>query len=205
VHLTTLTVVVLQSNQNILSQQICNLKILAQSENHAGKTSITSVSRSIIKGSLVHTQSTVPFIEERYPGLNGKLTLDIRFLPESTKDQGVSEFSLDFGLFSGTAALGIDKYTLADWCYRQHLREIPNPLHPPQHRPEACRLAKNVVHAHRKVCRDEGAKQGGLSRHKLLPKANLTKPPSLTLNARLQDTENLFMVPGSIFGSTGKT
>jgi hypothetical protein len=39
------------------------------------------------------------FIDEQYPELEDKLTLEMKFLTEHTKNQGVFEASLGFGLF----------------------------------------------------------------------------------------------------------
>jgi hypothetical protein len=61
-----------------------------------------------------------------------------------------------------------------------------------------------VVHARRKVCRDDCFEQGGLPSHELLAKADLTKPADLILNVRLQDAKNLFMPPGSFSRSKGQ-
>jgi hypothetical protein len=62
-----------------------------------------------------------PVIKQRYPGLEEKLVIRIRILHSDTKHQGVSEADIDLGLFKGSAAMGIDEHSLADWCYRQQM------------------------------------------------------------------------------------
>lgn len=92
--------------------------------------------------------------------------------------------------------MSIGSRQFADWCYRQHIREIPNPAHPPRRNLEARRLARNVVRAHREVCGEECFELDQQPRSKLRAKADLTKPAILNMTVRLQDAKYLLMPSG---------
>jgi hypothetical protein len=140
-----------------------------------------------------------PFIEERYPGLEGKIILQITLLQGDRNQQGVFEADLDLGLFKGTAAMGMDEYSLADWCYREQMR-----LQPIEKNMETKRLEDKANDAHMSTCGTPCIRSSQHNARSIKAKCDTSKCATLFMQVRLKDDKGLFMRQGAIFGSEGE-
>jgi len=133
-----------------------------------------------------------PVIEDRYPGLEGQLRLDIKFLPEYTENDGVLEAHLNLGLFKGTIALALDSEVLDIWCYHQS-RPINSVNAESQRLRDKSRAARTIL----------GADRVPGSPLKIAPvRIDLAQPLAFWGEFRCQDDRKLFMRPGLIFANT---
>ncbi|KAF2827821.1 hypothetical protein CC86DRAFT_369051 [Ophiobolus disseminans] len=130
-----------------------------------------------------------PTIEDRYPGLEGQLRLDIMFLPKYTENDGILEAHLNLGLFNGTIALGLNSDSFDIWCCRQS-RSTNTPNEETQKLKELSRAART------KLPVDESSG----SSLKIAPvDFDLSQPLSFIGEFRCQDDRKLFMRPSQTF------
>ncbi|KAH4074388.1 hypothetical protein HBH50_046620 [Parastagonospora nodorum] len=140
-----------------------------------------------------------PVIEQRYPGLEGKLVIRIRILHSDTKHQGMFEADIDLGLFKGSAAMGIDEHSLADWCYRQQMQ-----LQPTEKNMEIKRLEDEANDAHLSTCGNPCIRSSQYNARSIKAKCDISKCAKLFMQVRLKDEKDLFMRQGAILGCEGE-
>ncbi|KAF2874071.1 hypothetical protein BDV95DRAFT_565344 [Massariosphaeria phaeospora] len=130
-------------------------------------------------------------IEERFPGLERELKLDIKYLGSVRK--GLFEAQLDLGLFKGIMLMGTDEKLLSDICYTNTKCGLPKPRDYGRDDDETQRLRQWWYNNHTKNTNTSAPSQA----------RNASSPLELHFDLRCEDQKHLYLQTGTYFGTDG--